>query len=241
MKLVLLLSTFFSLHLFSASIGEVSFIRGQNAKVIRENNTIDLVEGQALEKKDKIVSNDAVIQIVLFPSTQINIGKKSEINLSEYEIDSQKKESKSIIEFIKGELRVLVRKMSGDEKVDQTYRTDLVDFGVRGTEFSLQSSPESSEIEVNEGEVEATERETQKKLGLITRLKRFRYLRNQKNNNWMEDKFQDRVNPIEFKKMDWMRERMNQRLLNQSSVLPKNQPLRVGPSNRFLRDQRPGQ
>jgi hypothetical protein len=234
--LVFLLMSF---SLWAQTVGEVSKLIGTGAKVNRSGDIQVLIEGQTLELGDRVMSNEAIVQLILFPGTQMNLSKNTELIISEHLLESS--QSKSIIEFIKGELRVLVKKFQPEEKVEQTYRTGLVDFGVRGTEFILSDSNEASDIEVVEGEVQATERDSNRILGSVKANERFKYLKAKIKERWIRGETGKRFNQLQFKESTFIKEKFLQKrqsFLNQGQG--KQSP-RVKPSRRFLREQRQGQ
>lgn len=153
---------FFFLTIFSASaeVGKVVRIAGENTGyLIRASEKVSLNQDTPLELQDEIHSDNSVLVLYLYPGTQISLGKKTSIKLTEHFIDSSEdklRKSFSIIDLIKGMVRLQVTK-EGQEELEQKITADDVAFAVRGTEFEVSYLETSHvDLDVVEGEVEVS-------------------------------------------------------------------------------------
>ena len=82
---------FFFLIVFSASaeVGKVVKIAGENTGyLIRTGDRVSLNQDISLELGDEIHSDNSVLVLYLYPGTQMSLGKKTSIKLTEHFIDS---------------------------------------------------------------------------------------------------------------------------------------------------------
>lgn len=161
-KLLILFFSLTSLISF-ADVGEIIKIIGSSATVKRSSQDQILQLADKLQIDDTINSNDAIIQLLIYPSTQITLSKNSILEISDSmvaEVENSEK-SFSIFNFLKGRIRVLVDKLSDSQENDQVFQSSGTAFAIRGTEFELDADEEHSAIQVYEGTVEATDLEDQ--------------------------------------------------------------------------------
>lgn len=143
-------------NLALAEEGRVTTVLGDNTGyLLRNNQQIPLKEGLPIELGDSINSANSVVLIYLRPTTQISISKNTEIKITKnlIEEDLDKEKSNSVIEFVKGLVRLQVTKDS-DLEINQQIAADGVSFAVRGTEFEVSKVGEDFDLDVMEGEVE---------------------------------------------------------------------------------------
>jgi len=141
-----------------AEDGQITKVVGDNsAYLVRNNQQILLKEALPLEQGDSIYSMDSVVLIYLRPTTQISISKNTHIIITKnlIEVDLDKEKSTSVIEFLKGLIRLQVTSDDGLE-INQQIIADGVSFGVRGTEFEVSKEGEDFDLDVIEGKVEVT-------------------------------------------------------------------------------------
>lgn len=142
-----------------AEVGKVTKIVGeQDSYVVRGSENIKLLVDTALELGDIIHSKNAYLVIHLFPATQMSLAKNTEIKISEHMIEENAdlEKTTSVIDFIKGIVRLQVTKDSNQE-INQKVQADRIAFGVRGTEFEVSlEDNQDVDLDVFEGEVEAT-------------------------------------------------------------------------------------
>lgn len=142
-----------------AEVGKVTKVVGeQDAYVVRGSENIKVVADTSLELGDIIHSQNAYIVIHLYPATQMSLAKNSEVKISEHMIEENANLEKttSVIDFIKGIVRLQVTKDSNQE-INQKVQADRIAFGVRGTEFEVSlEENQDVDLDVFEGEVEAT-------------------------------------------------------------------------------------
>ncbi len=141
-----------------AEVGKISKMLGNDgAYVMRGSEKISLVQDSMIEQGDEIFSQDCVIQLYLYPTTQINLSKNTHIKITESLIvgEGNKEKSTSVIGFITGLIRLQVTKDENLE-IDQKVVADGVIFGVRGTEFEVSNENDDFDLDVLEGEVEVS-------------------------------------------------------------------------------------
>jgi hypothetical protein len=141
-----------------AEVGKISKTLGTgNAYLMRGKDKISLVQDSLIEQGDEIFTEDCVLQLYLYPTTQINLAKNSHIKIIESFIvgEGSKEKSTSVISFIKGLIRLQVAKDENLE-IDQKVVADGVIFGVRGTEFEVSNENDDFDLDVIEGEVEVS-------------------------------------------------------------------------------------
>ena len=141
-----------------AEVGKISKTLGTgNAYLMRGKDKISLVQDSLIEQGDEIFTQDCVLQLHLYPTTQINLAKNSHIKITESLIEGEgsKEKSTSVIGFIKGLIRLQVTKDENLE-INQKVVAEGVIFGVRGTEFEVSNENDDFELDVVEGEVEVS-------------------------------------------------------------------------------------
>ncbi len=155
MKILVIILFFLSFHSY-AEIGTVVKVTGnQDGYLLRQGSKVTLGPELVLDEGDELFSENNVLIIYLEPSTQMSLGKNTQIRLSKSFIEEHQMEtrSESVIDFIRGYLRVQVSK-DQNETVDQKIKAQDVVFGVRGTEFEISDAEDGVDLEVVEGEVE---------------------------------------------------------------------------------------
>ena len=141
-----------------AEVGKVSKAIGSNdAYILRNQKKLSITQDFELEKGDEVFTQNSVLVIYLYPTTQISLAKKTQIKVSENLIKDDKTKAKifSIISFIKGIVRLQLTK---DDKleIDQRIVAEGVAFSARGTEFEVSSTGGNIDLDVIEGEIEVS-------------------------------------------------------------------------------------
>ena len=153
---ILLFSFLIMSNFCFAGVGSILKIAGtNNAYLIRGDSRIPVSPEMQLELDDQIFSNEAHLVIFVLPGTQMSLARNTEIKISEHLIEENKELQKSfsVIDFIKGIIRVQVTKSEG-ESIEQTIQAQDVAFAVRGTEFEVSYDQANDvELDVVEGEV----------------------------------------------------------------------------------------
>jgi hypothetical protein len=154
-----LLLILFTVTTAFAEVGQVTRVLGAEAgHVLRDGKSIPLAPSLALELNDVVATEGALVVIHLYPTTQLSLAKNTQIKISEHQIREESatlERSFSVIDYMKGILRVQVAKDAGQE-VDQQVRADGVAFGVRGTEFEVSTDGDDVDLDVVEGQVEVS-------------------------------------------------------------------------------------
>lgn len=158
LKSILLLSLFIASTSLFAQDGKVlKILGGSNSYLMRAGQKIALAIEMPIEQGDEIFSDDSVLMIHLFPSTQISLSKNSNIKIDENSIEDagSKEKSTSVIQFFKGIVRLHVTK-DANEELEQRVQGDNVAFAVRGTDYEISKSGDVYDLDVHEGEVEVS-------------------------------------------------------------------------------------
>lgn len=128
-----------------ASVGHITRILGTNdGHIIREQQKMALTETMSLKEGDEIFSMDSVIQLHLYPSTQMNLAKHSYVKITQ-----------NLINFNKGIIRLQVIK-SPEREAELQILAEGVSFKVIGTEFELSKDGLNTDLDVVKGEVEVS-------------------------------------------------------------------------------------
>lgn len=141
-----------------AEVGKVSKVLGEtDSYLVRGTENIKLAADVELELGDVIHSQNSYVVVVLYPATQMSLAKNSEIKISQHMIEENNdlEKTTSVIDFIKGIIRLQVTKDTNQE-INQKVQANGVAFGVRGTEFEVSlEDNQDVDLDVFEGEVEA--------------------------------------------------------------------------------------
>jgi hypothetical protein len=141
-----------------AEVGKISKVLGSSdAYVMRGTEKKTLSVDTKLEVGDELFSQNSVLLVHIYPTTQLSLAKQTQVKITKSFIDESNETDKafSIINFIKGLVRVQVVKEANLE-VDQKIEADGVAFAVRGTEFEVSSENGDYDLDVLEGEVEVS-------------------------------------------------------------------------------------
>lgn len=141
-------------------VGEVQRITGDQVFLARNGVQSDLKTGDSLVVGDKISTGKGVAQLLINPTTQINVAQNSQIEISEQMIEERDNGTHvtSVIKLLQGHLRLLVEKLG--TTVDQRVEASGAAFAVRGTEFELLDTDDGVDLQVFEGEVEVLENDS---------------------------------------------------------------------------------
>lgn len=229
-KIISLLVLLYSLTCL-ADIGKIINIIGSGVKVYRGADILSPQNETELQIDDKIESNEAIVQFLIYPSTQITISKNSVFEITDNEVAEIENSEKvfSIFNFLKGRMRVLVDKLSETQENDQVFQSAGTAFAIRGTEFELEVDDveESTDIQVYEGTVEAKDLSDQddKNTLQITKNEAFKRKRHAK---WGRRNFKELKDLPPFERREklkelWQkkRERIIKRVQNKREFLEK--------------------
>lgn len=154
-----MLQTLFVLCLFFpvaySGVGEILTIRGgQDAKILRQGSSLGIGEKTELEEGDTILTGNSHVVFLIYPKVQMSLNRGSELKISEHLLAevSEANRSSSVVELVKGIIRVQVLKDDGEE-IEQKIQSGAVAFSVRGTEYEVSATEEAAELDVLEGEV----------------------------------------------------------------------------------------
>jgi hypothetical protein len=211
-----LFSFLFLINVVSAEEGRVSKIAGDDSSyLVRNNQNIVLKEELPLEQGDEIYSMNSVVLIYLQPTTQMSLAKKSQIKITQnlIEINLEKEKSTSVIEYIKGIVRLQVTR-DDQLEINQKVVADGVSFAVRGTEFEISREGEDVELDVVEGEVEVSSPYVQTFVPEIVKANEgFKF--NKKNRQFQRRKFRPKfTDHPRFADKNTIRQKWKQKSLN---------------------------
>jgi hypothetical protein len=200
-----------------AEVGKISKVLGAgDAYIQRSHEKISIQENINLEQGDELFTEGSVIVVYIYPTTQISLAKNTQIKITEslIEGDGPKEKSFSVIEFIKGIVRLQVTKDENLE-IDQKVVADGVSFAVRGTEFEVSQTGEDFDLDVLEGEVEVSSPYVQTFVPEIVKANEgFRF--NKKARNFQRRKFGMKFkNHLGFARKEEMKQKWKQKRLEQ--------------------------
>jgi hypothetical protein len=153
---ILLFLTICMTSLASAGIGEILTLRGsQDAWLSRGGNKINLSAGTQLDVGDVIHAESSHVTFILYPKIQMSLVKGTDLAITQHLIEDTSDKTTSLIDLIRGLVRIQVTR-DGTEEVDQKVDAKGITFAIRGTEFEVSSTNEDAELDVFEGEVEAS-------------------------------------------------------------------------------------
>jgi hypothetical protein len=154
-KLLILLPFLFSSAF--AGIGEITSLHGDGSYLLRAGSNITLTEGLGLEVGDTIHSENAHVSLLLYPEIQMGLVNGTELKITRHMVEDAESGAKtdSLIDLVKGLVRIQVSKDQGDE-VQQKVDAGSVTFAVRGTEYEVSTTPEDAELDVFAGEVQVS-------------------------------------------------------------------------------------
>ena len=141
-----------------AEVGKISkILAGSDAYIMRGSEKKVLAADFNLEVGDEVFSQESVVLIHLYPTTQMSMAKNTQIKITQSLIEQTANQEKafSVINFIKGIIRVQVTKETALD-VDQKVEAEGVVFAVRGTEFEVSDEKEGIDLDVTEGVVEVS-------------------------------------------------------------------------------------
>lgn len=154
LKLIFLFVSFLSLEMF-ANVGKVVALNGQ-AQALREDSSISLKLGMAIEKNDVIVTgNKSKIQIIFNDETIVTIGKNSRFIVNSYSFEDKKK-ANADFKFLKGSFKLITGKIGKINPKAYKLQTKTASMGVRGTEIDMQLSDTKEFIKCTQGAIDVT-------------------------------------------------------------------------------------
>lgn len=191
-----------------AQVGEIVSLKGgSDAYLVRRGTQNSLTEGLTLEVGDNIHTEASHVTLILYPKIQMSLVKGTEITITTHMVEEagESQKTKSLIELIKGLIRIQVNREKNDI-INQKVNAQGVSFAVRGTEYEVSSSEEDAEIDVFEGEVEVTSPYVQTFVPEIVKPKEgFRYARKARSFNRRAHK--ERIKEAHFLKKEDIRNR----------------------------------
>jgi len=137
-------------------VGKVTLLKGSATKVKKNGDLADLALGMKFYEGESVKTAKAsLIKIEMVDDTELALGPKSNFKFSQFKF-KDKKDRKSVYEFISGQLRahVPIKAKPGDIK----FNTRTSSLGIRGTIFlanfkQAKDGKAISETAVLEGEV----------------------------------------------------------------------------------------
>jgi hypothetical protein len=161
----------------------LKIIGDQIAYVLKQGQKSPLTIDTEIVVGDEVFSEESMIVLHLFPSTQLSLSKNTHVKIDQNLIEKEdgKDKSLSVISFIKGIIRLQVTK-DASEVLEQKVESPGVAFAVRGTDYELSMTDNEVDLDVHEGEVEASSPYVQTFVPQIVKAgKGFRFQRKQKN------------------------------------------------------------
>jgi hypothetical protein len=121
--------------------GRVDLLKGGNLPA----NPVKVED--AVESKDVIRTKSlSKAQITFIDNSVINLSPESRIAIEEYHFDSNQGKRRAVVELFRGLAHVVVNKIFTVDNPDFIVKTHTAVTGVRGTDFGIRLSPNSSTI-----------------------------------------------------------------------------------------------
>ncbi len=144
-------------------IGTVGNMGGDDVYVVRDGVRTRMTDRTAVFEGDVIeTGNQSFVQVEL-DDLQMTIGANSEMEVTQHWETETPGVFKSMIDFFRGELRIYLQGEGSEQDVD--VRSPVAIGGIRGTDFKINYTEEGgvgrSEINVDSGRVEVTDRNTE--------------------------------------------------------------------------------
>ncbi len=137
MRVLLILFALFGFT-FASVIGKISSIRG-DVMISRDNQNIKAYVGQALKKKDTILTKKhSSAQIIFKDDTSVNVGFDSSFSIEEYLVDNADN-SQVALRANRGAIRVITGRIGKIAPKRFKLSTKTSTIGIRGTNFMVLS------------------------------------------------------------------------------------------------------
>lgn len=193
-------------------VGKVSKVIGTNdAYIIRQSAKLSINPDFLIEEGDEVFSQDSVVVIHLYPQSQMSLSKNTHIKITKNLVEGsgEKEKAFSIIDYVKGIIRLQVTK-DANQEIEQTVQADGVAFAVRGTEFEVSKEGEDFDLDVVEGEVEVSSPFVQTFVPEIVKANEgFRF--NKKHRKFQRRKFRMKLKQTGFSSRSELREQWKQK------------------------------
>lgn len=151
-----LLPFFLFISVSHAQVGEILSLRGSDSFLSRNGTQSSLTEGTKLEVGDSVHSGNGHVTLILFPKIQMGLSKGTELKITRHMVaEANTEKTESLIELVKGLIRVQVSRDPGEEVQQGVHARDIT-FAVRGTEYEVSTDDEMADLDVFEGEVEVS-------------------------------------------------------------------------------------
>ena len=119
------------------SVGKIESLKG-TVFIVRGSGTLNATAGQALEKKDVIITeSDGWARVKLSDGTSITLGKNSKLVIEKYLYDGTKK-SHTTLGFAKGVFKTITGAIGKVAPEKFKVKTPNATIGIRGTEFFVE-------------------------------------------------------------------------------------------------------
>ena len=146
-----------------ANIAKVVAFKG-NAKIIRNNQNLDVSINSILKKDDEIkTKNNTKVQILFKDETIITVGKNSHFKIEDYTYDKTAASS-ARFNFMEGSFRTITGAIGKIAPEKFKLQTKTSSIGIRGTQILNEISSKKEKIYCTEGTIEIVLLETNKKI-----------------------------------------------------------------------------
>ena len=135
-NIILLTFIFLSLNLLASNVATVTALKGE-AEIKRGTTLLQASLGNKLEEKDNILTkNNSKLQIIFKDETIINLGKNSELSISQY-LFEDKQEPIAKFNMLRGAMRTITGQIGQIAPQKFSVATRTATIGIRGTNFSI--------------------------------------------------------------------------------------------------------
>ncbi len=151
---ILFLLIFLTLSLL-ANVGVVGAFNG-DAKLLRDNSSLDIFSGMKLQEHDAIITQkETKVQLVMKDETVITIGPSSHFEIDSYRFDPKLKSHLSL-RIKRGFFRTITGKIGKLAPERFKIRTKSATIGIRGTDFAAYVDTKNEYIGCFNGEIQVS-------------------------------------------------------------------------------------
>jgi FecR protein len=132
----------------AAAVGRLTLVEGQ-VDLLKEGNlpAVAVKVGDPVGPKDVIRTKSmSRAQITFIDDSTLTISPESRIAIEEFEFDEARQKRSAVLKIFQGLALAVVNKVIKAEEPDFVVKTHTAIAGVRGTEFGIRLSPNSSTI-----------------------------------------------------------------------------------------------
>lgn len=121
----------------SAKVGEVTEQVGQEAKIVRNKDSIIVSKGTGIEMNDTITTSKARLNLTFEDDTKVAITQQSKLVIDDFVYDPNSKTGKLAMKVAMGTVRYASGAVAHNSRENVRLRTPTATIAVRGTDFTM--------------------------------------------------------------------------------------------------------